>query len=230
MPSQKDYYNKKILKIMIKINNLKKRLIENWESSGTIKDKKVIDAFKAVPREKFILKKHLSEAYGDYPLSIGKGQTISQPTTVLMMTEALELKEGDKVLEVGAGSGYQAAIISKLVGKKGEVITTEIIPELAEFAKKNIQKLEIKSVKIINHDGSQGYEKESPYDKIMITAACPEIPEPLIEQLKENGIIMVPVGDLFGQQMIKGVKKKGKLETKSLGYFMFVPLKGKYGY
>lgn len=215
---------------MVKINNSKKKLIEYWKSSGIIKDKKVIEAFKAIPREKFILKKHLSEAYGDYPLSIGKSQTISQPTTVLMMTEALELKEGDKVLEVGAGSGYQAAIISKLVGKKGEVITTEIIPELAEFAKKNIQKLEIKNVKIIEHDGSQGYEQESLYDKIMITAACPEIPEPLIEQLKENGIIIAPVGDLFGQQMIKGVKKKGKLETKSLGYFMFVPLKGKYGY
>ena len=215
---------------MVKINNSKKKLIEYWKSSGIIKDKKVIEAFKAIPREKFILKKHLSEAYGDYPLSIGKSQTISQPTTVLMMTEALELKEGDKVLEVGAGSGYQAAIISKLVGKKGEVITTEIIPELAEFAKKNIQKLEIKNVKIIEHDRSQGYEQESLYDKIMITAACPEIPEPLIEQLKENGIIIAPVGDLFGQQMIKGVKKKGKLETKSLGYFMFVPLKGKYGY
>lgn len=215
---------------MVKINGSKKRLIDYWQSSGTIQDKKLIESFKAIPREKFIPEEYTEEAYGDYPLSIGMGQTISQPTTVMLMTEALKLKEGDKVLEVGAGSGYQAAIISKIIGGKGKVITTEIIPELVEFAKKNIKKLKIKNIKIIDYDGSQGYEEEAPYDKIIITAACPEIPKPLIKQLKENGIITAPVGDLFGQQMIKGIKKKGKLETKSLGYFMFVPLKGKHGY
>ena len=212
------------------LDKLKKRLIEYWQSSGIIKDKKLIEAFKAVQREKFIRDEHLSEAYGDYPLPIGLGQTISQPTTVMLMTEALELKEGDKVLEIGAGSGYQAAIIAKMAGNKGKVITTEIIPELAEFAQENIKKLKIKNVKIINYDGSQGYKKEAPYNKIIITAACPQIPKPLIKQLKEDGIIIAPVGHLFGQQMIKGIKKKEKLETKSLGYFMFVPLKGKYGY
>jgi protein-L-isoaspartate(D-aspartate) O-methyltransferase len=212
------------------LDKSKKRLIDYWQSSGIIKDKKIIGAFKAIPREKFIMDEHLSEAYGDYPLPIGRGQTISQPTTVMLMTEALELKEGDKVLEVGAGSGYQAAIISKIIGKKGKVITTEIIPELAEFADKNIKKLKIRNVKIINCDGSQGYKEEAPYDRIMVTAACPEIPKPLIQQLKENGIIIAPVGNLLGQQMIKGIKKSGKLETKPLGYFMFVPLKGKYGY
>ncbi len=190
----------------------------------------MIEVFKAIPRENFIPKEYLSESYGDYPLPIKEEQTISQPTTVMIMTGALELKEGEKVLEVGAGSGYQAAIISKMVGRKGKVVTTEIIPGLAEFARENIEKLKIKNVKIVNYDGSQGYKKESPYDKCIITAACPEIPEPIIKQLKENGIIIAPVGDLLGQQMIKGIKKKGKLEKKSLGNFMFVPLKGKHGY
>ena len=114
----------------------KQRLIEYWTSSGIIKDKKVIEAFKKVPREAF-LKDRKEGAYGDYPLPIEGGQTISQPTTVMIMTEALELKKGHKVLEIGSGSGYQAAIISKIIGNGGKLISTEIIPELAEFARKN---------------------------------------------------------------------------------------------
>ena len=110
------------------------------------------------------------------------------------------------------------------------MITTEIISDLVEFSNQNINKLKIRNIEIINSDGSQGYEKEAPYDKVIVTAACPNIPKPLVDQLKEKGIIVAPVGDLFGQQMIKGRKKKGILETESLGYFMFVPLKGKYGY
>lgn len=208
----------------------KQHLVDYWKESGLIKDKKLIEAFKAVPREEFILDEYLSEAYGDYPLAIGQGQTISQPTTVMLMTQALDLKEGQKVLEVGAGSGYQAAIISKMVGDKGKVITTEIISNLAKFADKNIKKLKLKNAIIIEHDGSEGYEKEAPYDRIMVTAACPKIPPPLIKQLKENGIIVSPVGSLLGQEMIKGIKKKGKLEIEKLGSFMFVPLKGEYGY
>ena len=206
---------------------MKQRLIDYWLSSGIIKDKKLIKAFQDTPREKFIDKSFLDEAYGDYPLPIGYGQTISQPTTVMIMINALELKPTDKVLEVGAGSGYCAAIMAKLAKK---VITTEIIPELAEFAKKNIEKNKIKNVTVVEYDGSQGYKKESPYNKIMITAACPSIPEPLVKQLKNNGIILAPVGGFFDQRMIKGIKIKGKLETHSLGYFRFVPLKGKYGY
>mgnify|MGYP001569171374 FL=1 len=108
--------------------NPKQRLIEHWTSLGIIKDKKVIEAFKKIPREGFMNPEHKEEAYGDYALSIGEGQTISQPTTVMIMTEALELKEGHKVLEIGTGSGYQAAIISKIIGSKGKLISTEIIP------------------------------------------------------------------------------------------------------
>ena len=207
----------------------KQRLTEHWTSLGIIKDKKVIEAFKKIPREEF-LKDRKEEAYSDYALSIGEGQTISQPTTVMIMTEALELKEGHKVLEIGTGSGYQAAIISKIVGSKGKLISTEIIPELAEFAKNNIKKLKIKNVEIIRRDGSKGYAKQAPYDRIIVTAASPEIPNPLIRQLKENGIIIVPVGNLVEQMMIKGIKKGNKLIQEEIGQFMFVPLKGKYGH
>lgn len=208
----------------------KQDLIKHWTSSGIIKDKRVIDAFKKIPREKFIKEGYLDEAYGDYPLSIGKGQTISQPTTVMLMTQALELRQDDKVLEVGTGSGYQAAIIADIVGRKGKVISTEIIEELVEFAQKNIKKLKLKNVKIICYDGSKGYEDESPYDKIIITAACPKIPKPLVRQLKENGIIVAPVGNLLEQVMIKARKKGNRLVEENIGQFMFVPLKGKYGY
>ena len=117
------------------------------------------------------------------------------------------------------------------MGKKGKVITTEIIPELAEFAKNNIKKAKINNVKVINYDGSQGYKKEAPYDRCIITAACPEIPPLIIEQLKEDGILVAPVGSLaFGQNMIKLKKTSSGTETESLGSFVFVPLKGKYGY
>ena len=122
-------------------NHNKQELIDYWKNSGLIKDKNVIEAFKKVSREKFIPKKYLNEAYGDYPFPISKGQNISQPTTVMIMTQALELKKGDRVLEVGAGSGYQAAIISKIIGKKGKIITTEIIPEITKLANNNIKKL-----------------------------------------------------------------------------------------
>src|SRR3989338_2083891 len=202
-------------------------LLRYWQQSGLIKDKKLIVAFKKVDRRNFIRKESMNEVYGDYPLPIGFGQTISQPTTAMLMIEALELKKTDKVLEVGAGSGWCAAIMSRLCKK---VITTEIIPELVGFAKENIKKCNIKNVEIIEWDGSRGYEKESPYDKIMLTAACPSLPKQCIEQLKENGIIIAPVGSLFSQDMIKGKKVKGNLETENLGSFMFVPLKGKYGY
>src|SRR3989344_3388868 len=124
----------------------KEELIQNWISSGTIKDKKVIGAFRKIPREEFIEESRREESYGDYPLPIGEGQTISQPTTVAIMTQGLELEEGHKVLEVGAGSGYQAAIIGEIIGPKGMIISTEIVPELAELAKKNVGKLNLKNV------------------------------------------------------------------------------------
>jgi len=208
----------------------KQRLIDYWRKLSIVKDERLIQAFKDVPRELFIRGGFKEEAYDDRPLPIGSGQTISQPTTVLIMTHALELREGLKVLEVGSGSGWQAAIIGKIVGN-GRVISTEVIPELCEFALNNLHKAGITNVRVIECDGSQGYEKEAPYDRIIVTAACPKIPGPLIDQLQVNGILIAPVGALeYGQDMVKLKKKTSGIEKESLGSFMFVPLKGRYGY
>jgi len=149
----------------------------------------------------------------------------------MMMTSALELKLGDKVFEVGTGSGYQAAIIAKIVGPKGKVVTTEVLPELVTFAKENFKKAGIKNVIVLEEDGSKGYKKEAPYDKIIITAAAREFPKELLEQLKIGGVIVGPVGDKNEQEMVRGTKdKNGKLELEFLGQFLFSPLYGKYGF
>ncbi len=190
-----------------------------------------LKAFKDVDREDFVPESIKDRAYEDIPLPILRGKTISQPTTVMMMTHALELKEGEKVFEIGTGSGYQAAIIAKIVGLKGRVITTEVIPELVGFAKQNLAKAGIVNVEVYEDDGSKGMKEKAPFDKIIITAACKEFPKPLLEQLKIEGIIVGPVGDAYEQEMVRGMKdKKGKLELEFLGQFLFSPLYGKYGF
>ena len=206
---------------------MKQSLINYWLYSKTITDRKVINAFKKIPRENFLPKPLKEYAYDDRPLPILKQQTISQPTTIMIMTQALDLKKGQKVLEVGTGSGYQAALISELIGKNGKLYTLEIIKELVKFSKENLKNL--KNVKVIKGDGSIGYKKEAPYDKIIVTAATPKIPKQLIKQLKINGILVVPVGNIYSQRMLK-IIKKDKLIKKDLGEFVFVPLKGRYGF
>lgn len=206
----------------------KSSLIKYWEENKIITNKRVLEAFEKVPRENFIPKELRNEAYGDYPLNIGFGQTISQPTTVMIMTQALDVKEGNKVLEIGTGSGYQSAVISILVGKKGKVYTTEIIKELYEFAKNNLKPY--KNVKVFNVDGSQGLPRYKSYDGIITTAAAPKIPPPLIEQLKNNGRLVIPIGSPYEQDMIKVIKKGRNLIKENLGSFIFVQLRGKYGF
>ena len=165
------------------------------------------------------------------PLPLMRGKTISQPSTVMMMTSALDLNLGEKVFEVGTGSGYQAAIIAKIVGPKGKVVTTEILPELVAFAKENFKKAGIKNVIVLEEDGSKGFKKEAPYDRVIITAAAKEFPKELLEQLKPEGIIVGPVGNQHEQEMVRGRKdKNGKLELEFLGQFLFSPLYGKYGF
>lgn len=203
----------------------KKILLDYWKQNKIIHSEKLLDAFRKVPREEFVLKEYRNQAYEDIALPIIKGQTISQPTTVMLMTQVLDVKPSDKVLEIGAGSGYQAAILSYLAK---EVITTEIIPELVEYAKKNLKGYS--NVKIIQANEHEiGYEKEAPYDRIIVTAASPEIPKRLLEQLKENGLMIIPVGEKFTQEMLL-IKKEKPLQIKNLGGFVFVPLKGKYGF
>src|SRR3989344_990171 len=205
---------------------MKDILLKYWKKINLIKDRKLIEAFKKIKREDFILEKDLKRSYGDYPLDIGHGQTISQPSTIMIMTQALELKEGDKVLEIGTGSGYQATIISELIGKNGRVYTTEIINELVNFARENLKKAKIKNVEVIKKDGGSGLKKFAPYDKIILTAACSKIPDVLIEELKDPGILIAPVGPLYMQEMIKIIKKSGNIENINLGHFVFVPLQG----
>ena len=209
-----------------KMDREKSRLISHWRAKGLITDERVIEAFKKTKREQFMVSEDEQAAYKDLSLPILSGQTISQPTTVMIMVQALELKSTDKVLEVGAGSGYCAAIISKIAR---EVVATEIIEDLTSFAKSNLQKAGISNVKVFHVDGGMGYKPEAPYDKIIVSAACKDIPKPLIDQLKEGGVIIAPVGSSLGQNMVKGTNKDGKLMKQSLGYFSFVPLTGRYG-
>lgn len=211
------------------MNKGKEWLADYWQSTRTVTDKKVIEAFLKVPREFFVLSGFEKEAYADVPLPIHAEQTISQPTTVAIMLEALELKEGMKVLEIGAGSGYNAALIATIVGKEGKVYTMEFVKELADFAQKNLKRAGINNAVVVHGDGSKGFERRAPYDRIIVTAAAPSIPEALAKQLKEGGIIVIPVGDAYMQHVVKARKVKGKLETQDLGEFIFVPLKGKYG-
>lgn len=205
----------------------KSQLLEELKQQG-ITDKNVLRAIEKIPRELFIPKALREQAYENYPLPIGHEQTISQPYTIAVMLQALELKKSDKVLEIGTGSGYNAALIQEIT--RSLVYTTEIIPELVKSAKENLKKAKIKKVKIFHYDGSRGFPKYKPYDKCIVTAACPELPRKLIEQLKDKGILVAPVGSQYSQQVYKITKNRDKIKIENLGNFVFVPLKGKYGY
>ncbi|MDI6807057.1 MAG: protein-L-isoaspartate(D-aspartate) O-methyltransferase [Candidatus Aenigmarchaeota archaeon] len=209
----------------------KERLIRSMIMAGSLKTEKIIEAFRKIPRHLFVTEEYLKSAYLDVALPTIGGSTISQPTTVAIMTEALQPKKGEKILEVGTGSGWQACLLAYCVGSKGKIVTIDIDPKLIEFAKKNIKKFNVKNIRIICCDGSVGYEKEAPFDRIMVTAACPAIPKPLIEQLKIKGRMVVPVGPEQGQRMLL-VDKLGrnKLVQRDIGEFVFVKLVGKYGF
>lgn len=202
-----------------------KHLIEKWKENKIIKDIEVEKAFLKADRKYFVPEEYKNKIYHDYPLHIGFQQTISQPTTVAIMTQALEVKKGQKILDIGSGSGWQSAVLSFLVGNKGKVISIEYVKELAELAKKNLEKLKIKNVEIIHGDGNKGYEKEAPYDRIIMAAYSDDFPEELIKQLKEDGIIIGPLGTEYNQEMIKARKTGKKLLRENLGSFIFVPLK-----
>jgi len=208
----------------------KSQLMGFWKENFPFNENE-LNAFREIKREDFIPQEIKSQAYEDIPLPILRGKTISQPSTVMMMTHALDLSQGEKVFEIGAGSGYQAAIIAKIVGQQGKVVTTEVVPELVAFSRENLRKAGIKNVFVHEEDGSKGIKEEAPFDKIIITAACKEFPKELLEQLKPEGIIVGPVGDQNEQEMVRGRKdKNGKLELEFLGQFLFSPLYGKYGF
>ncbi len=204
-------------------------IVERLEREGIIKNKKVAEALLKVPRDKFVPEELKDYAYMDTPLSIGYGQTISAIHMVAMMCDALDLKEGHKVLEVGTGSGYHAAVVAEIVGKKGQVITIERVPKLSEKAENVLRELGYNNVIVVCGDGTLGYEPLAPYDRIYITASGPTIPKPLIEQLKNGGKIVAPIGQYI-QNLILLEKRGNTLIKKNLGEVAFVPLIGEEGW
>ena len=203
-------------------------LISFLKNSKFLTDERVEDAFRKIPRHEFVLESELDYAYDNEPLPIMKSQTISQPGVVSRMTEWLDVKDGQNILEIGTGSGWQSAILSCLVGT-GNVYSIERHQEIVKFAQKNLKKLKIDNVHVVLGDGSLGYSKESPYDRIIITAACTEIPLPLLEQLNENGLIIAPVGDTSQSLVLLQKTSKGIIELKNESKYIFVPLMGKFG-
>ncbi len=205
----------------------RERMVENQIKARGIKDERVLKAMLKVPRHLFVDEALREQAYGDFPLPIGEGQTISQPYIVALMTEALELKGNERVLEVGTGSGYQTAILAELALW---VYTIEKYFRLLERAKKILMELGYKNIIFRLGDGTLGWPEAAPFDAIIVTAGAPEIPKPLIEQLSEGGRIVIPVGDEFSQVLIKGIKKGGILHTQTLEAVRFVKLVGAYGF
>ncbi len=196
------------------------RMVETQIVARGIKDERVISAMKKVPRHLFVPPDMIDYAYNDEPVPIGEGQTISQPYIVAYMTEALNLKQEDKVLEVGTGSGYQSAILAEIVS---EVYTVEIIASLSLRAQELLAKLGYRNIHFKIGDGSFGWEENSPYDAIIVTAAPARIPRPLEEQLKLNGRMVIPVGSTF-QELFLVTKEKAGLRKKKLLPVRFVPL------
>ncbi|MCS7367102.1 MAG: protein-L-isoaspartate(D-aspartate) O-methyltransferase [Candidatus Verstraetearchaeota archaeon] len=216
----------------------RRKLIEKLISEGVLKSQSVIRAMLTVPRELFVPPKYRELAYIDAPLPTLEGQTISAPHMVAIICELLMLDVGMKVLEVGGGSGYHAAVCAEIVAPKdaprekwGHVYTIERIPALVEFAKANLKICGYDDrVDVILGDGTLGYKEAAPYDRIFVTAAAPNIPKPLINQLKDGGRIVIPIGGSFYQELVVGLKKGDELLTFSAGGCVFVPLIGKYGW
>lgn len=207
--------------------NLRQKMVEEQLKARGIRDVRVLNAFSEIPREIFVPQDFINEAYADSPIPIEEGQTISQPYTAAFMTELLELKGTETVLEIGAGSGYAAAILGKLCNL---VYTVEIVALLAIKAREKLERLNVSNVVVVISDGGVGLRDKAPFDAISVTAATPKIPDALIGQLKMGGRLVVPVGNNLSQQMIRIIKTEEGIKTENHGIFRFVPLKGEAGW
>jgi len=206
----------------------RERMVREQIIARGVENERVIKAMLEIPRHLFVTEERRNEAYEDYPIPIGYGQTISQPYMVAVMTEYLEPSEDDFVLEIGTGSGYQTAILAHLVKR---VFTVERNCELLERAKEILNRLGFDNIKYNCDDGTKGWMDYAPYDKIIVTAAAPEIPHPLIQQLKPEGIIVIPVGSRWMQDLIVARKKvNGDMKIEKKFECAFVPLIGEYGF
>lgn len=200
---------------------LRDKMIRQQLIGRGFQNKKVIEAFYRVPRHYFTGEALPDQAYGDHPLPIGEGQTISQPYIVALMTEALNLEDAERVLEIGTGSGYQAAILAELVK---EVYTIERIAELQEKARKALDSIGYSNIYYKVGDGTKGWPEKAPYDGIIITAAVSKVPDPLLQQMRTGGNLVAPVGNINEQELKVLTRHEHGLEEKSLGRCRFVPL------
>ncbi|MFB3922467.1 MAG: protein-L-isoaspartate(D-aspartate) O-methyltransferase [Terriglobia bacterium] len=205
----------------------RRAMVEQQIRRRGIRDEKVLEAMERVPRHEFVPAVHLGAAYDDRPLPIGEAETISQPYIVAAMTSAARIVPGDKVLEIGTGSGYQAAILTYLGAK---VFTIERNFLLADAARARLERLGYSGVEVIEGDGTEGYPAGAPYQAIIVTAASPKVPQPLLDQLDEGGRMVIPVGDLWHQDLQLLFKHEGQVATRYLDPCQFVPLIGKHAW
>lgn len=212
---------------MMNFQKARDRMVETQLMGRGIRNPRVLDAMRRVPRHLFVEEALKEQAYSDYPLPIGEKQTISQPYIVALMSEALDLKGDEKVLEIGTGSGYQAAILAELAER---VFSIERFPPLAYRANQILQKLGYQNILIRVADGSLGWPDEAPFDGIMATAGTPRIPQPLVDQLRVGGRLVLPVGDRLSQELILVERTPEGIHKTDLGGVRFVDLIGKWGW
>lgn len=212
---------------MIDYQKLRRQMVEEQLIPRGIHDERVLATFGEVPRHRFVPKEFLGSAYADHPLPIGEGQTISQPYMVALMTESLQLSGRERVLEIGTGSGYQAAILAEIAK---EVYSVERFEALAKRAKDTLLTLGFSNVKVKVGDGTLGWEEFSPYEAIVVTAGAPSIPQPLVDQLKEGGRMVIPIGGDFSQMLTLVTKSGGKVTSCNICGCVFVPLIGEKGW
>ncbi len=210
--------------VQLDFQSMKEEMVKTQIRARGVRDEGVLNAMLEVDRHKFVPEEIRHLAYSDRPLPIGEGQTISQPYIVALMTELLELKKGDRVLEVGTGSGYQAAIVAELAD---HVYTIEIIESLGRSAERLLRELGYRNIDVKIGDGYVGWEEFAPFDAIIVTAAPPHIPQPLLDQLKEEGRLVIPVGGFY-QDLKKITKAKGQIKSQDIIPVVFVPMTGEH--
>ena len=227
-----DIIKGKILRIKLMVDKAsyedkRQRMVEEQFLTRDITDMRVLEAMRKVPRHKFVPEEHRHLAYSDCPLPIGQNQTISQPYIVALMTQMLALKGDETVLEIGTGSGYQAAVLSQVAR---EVYTVERFESLAKRALKSINDLDIKNISVQVGDGTLGWPEHAPYDAVLATAAAPNVPQPLLDQLADGGRLVIPVGGRIGQYLECWFREGGKFRHEQTVAVAFVPLLGEYGW
>ncbi len=197
-------------------------MVDSQIRARGVSDQRVLDALRRIPRHEFVPEPYTAAAYEDSPLPIGLNQTISQPYIVGYMTDELDVQPGSKVLEIGTGSGYQAAVLAELTD---QVFTIEIVPELARRARETLQRLGYRNVKVLAGDGYRGWPSEAPFDRIIVTAAPDHVPQPLVDQLAVGGRMIIPVGDYYQQMTIITRTERGVVQQKTIDV-RFVPMTG----